>query len=35
MKDGLTGPTGVTRVGDTVLALVERAKAVVVPYRPE
>jgi sugar lactone lactonase YvrE len=35
IRDGLTGPTGVTRVGDTVLALVERAKAVVVPYRPE
>jgi sugar lactone lactonase YvrE len=35
IRDGLTGPTGVTRVGDTVLVLVERAKAVAVPYRPE
>jgi streptogramin lyase len=32
VKDGLTGATGVTRVGDTALVLVERAKAVVVPY---
>jgi streptogramin lyase len=35
VKDGLSGPTGVTLVGDTVLVLVERAKAVVVPYRPQ
>jgi hypothetical protein len=33
VKDGLTGATGVTVVGDTALPLVERAKAVVVPYR--
>jgi streptogramin lyase len=33
VKDGLTGPTGVTVVGDTALVLVERAKAVVVRYR--
>jgi len=32
VKDGLTGATGVTRVGDTALVLVERAKAVVIPY---
>ena len=32
LKDGLTGATGVTLVGDTALVLVERAKAVVVPY---
>ena len=35
VKDGLSGPTGITLVGDTVLVLVERAKAVVVPYRPQ
>ena len=35
VKDGLTGATGVTRVGDTALVLVERAKAVIVPYRPQ
>jgi streptogramin lyase len=33
VKDGLSGATGVTLVGDTALVLVERAKAVVVPYR--
>lgn len=33
IRDGLTGPTGVTLIGDAVLVLVERAKAVVVPYR--
>ena len=33
VKDGLTGASGVTLVGDTALVLVERAKAVVVPYR--
>lgn len=35
VKDGLAGATGVTLVGDTALVLVERAKAVVVPYRPQ
>jgi len=35
VKDGLSGATGVTLVGDTALVLVERAKAVVVPYRPQ
>lgn len=34
VKDGLTAASGVTVVGDTALVLVERAKAVVVPYRP-
>ena len=33
VKDGLTGASGVTLVSDTALVLVERAKAVVVPYR--
>jgi len=33
VKDGLSGATGVTLVGETALVLVERAKAVVVPYR--
>jgi streptogramin lyase len=33
VKDGLTGATAVTLVGDTALVLVERAKAVVVPFR--
>ena len=35
IKDGLSGPTGVTLVGDTALVLVERAKALVVPYRQQ
>jgi streptogramin lyase len=35
VKDGLSGATGVTLVGDIALVLVERAKAVVVPYRPQ
>jgi len=35
LKDGLTGSTGVTLVGDTAFVLVERKKAVVVPYRPQ
>ena len=35
VKDGLSAATGVTLVGDTALVLVERAKAVVVPYRPQ
>jgi hypothetical protein len=32
VKDGLTGAIGVTLVGDSALVLVERAKAVVLPY---
>ena len=32
LREGLTAATGVTRVGNTALVLVERAKAVVVPY---
>jgi len=32
VKDGLSGATGVTLVGDTAFVLVERAKAVLVPY---
>lgn len=35
VKDGLSGATGVTLVGDTALVLVERTKAVVVPYRSQ
>jgi streptogramin lyase len=35
LRDGLSGPTAVTVVGDTALVLVERAKAVIVPYRPQ
>lgn len=35
LKDGLPGATGVTPVGDTAFVLVERAKAVAVPYRPQ
>jgi streptogramin lyase len=35
VKDGLTAATGVTVVGNTVLVLVERARAVVVPYSPQ
>jgi hypothetical protein len=39
LGEGLTGTTGVTIVGDTALALVDRttdrARAVVVPYRPQ
>jgi sugar lactone lactonase YvrE len=35
LRDGLTGATGVTVVGDTALVLVERAKAVAVPYPPK
>ena len=34
LRDGLTRPSGVTLVGDRVLALVDFAKGVVVPYRP-
>ena len=33
LKDGLTAASGVTIVGDTAVVLVERAKAVLVPYR--
>jgi sugar lactone lactonase YvrE len=32
LQEGLTGATGVTFVGDTLLALINRASAVVVPY---
>ena len=32
LQEGLTGATGVALVGDTVWALVNRAKAVAVPY---
>lgn len=35
LKDGLSGATGVTLVGETAFVLVERAKAVAVPYRPQ
>ena len=34
LKDGIARPAGVTLVGDSLLALVEFTKAVVVPYRP-
>jgi hypothetical protein len=34
VKDGLTGASGVTVVGDTAPVLIERAKAAVVPYQP-
>jgi streptogramin lyase len=34
LRDGLTRASGVTRVGNSAFVLVERAKAVVVPYRP-
>ena len=33
VQDGLTAATGVTLVGNSALVLVERTKAVVVPYR--
>jgi sugar lactone lactonase YvrE len=33
VQDGLTGAAGVTLVGDSALVLVERTRAVVVPYR--
>jgi len=35
LREGLTGATGVTVAGDTALVLVERAKAVAVPYPPK
>jgi streptogramin lyase len=34
LQDGLTAAAGVTVVGDTAFVLVDRAKAVAVPYRP-
>ena len=34
LSDKATGATGVTLVGDTALVLVDRAKAIAVPYRP-
>lgn len=34
LREGLTAATAVTVVGSSALVLVERAKAVVVPYRP-
>jgi len=34
VREGLTGASGVTLVGDSALVLVEFTKAVVVPYRP-
>ena len=34
LRDGLTRPSGVTLLGDRLLALVDFTKAVVVPYRP-
>jgi sugar lactone lactonase YvrE len=35
LQEGLTAATGVTVVGNTAFVLVERAKAVAVPYRPQ
>ena len=35
LQEGLKAATGVTVVGDTAFVLVERAKAVGVPYRPQ
>jgi streptogramin lyase len=35
LREGLTAATGVTVVGDTAFVLVERAKAVAVPYPPK
>lgn len=35
LREGLTAATGVTMVGDTSLVLVERARAVAVPYRAQ
>ena len=34
LQENLTGATGVTLVGNNVFVLVERARAIVVPYRP-
>jgi sugar lactone lactonase YvrE len=33
VKDGLTAASGVTLVGDTAVVLIERSKAVLVPFR--
>ena len=35
LQEGLTAATGVTVVGSTALVLIERARAVAVPYRPQ
>jgi hypothetical protein len=35
IQEGLTAATGVTIVGNNALVLVERAKAAIVPYRPQ
>jgi len=35
LREGLTAAAGVTVVGDTAWVLVDRAKAVAVPYRPQ
>jgi len=35
LREGLTAATGVTIVGDTALVLYERARAAIVPYRPQ
>jgi hypothetical protein len=35
LREGLTAATGVTLVGDTAFVLVDRAKGVAVPYRPQ
>jgi streptogramin lyase len=35
LREGLTAATGVTIVGSNALVLIERAKAAIVPYRPQ
>jgi hypothetical protein len=35
LQEGLTAASGVTVVGSTAFVLIERAKAVAVPYRPQ
>jgi hypothetical protein len=35
LHEGLTAATGVTVVGNTAYVLVERARGVAVPYRPQ
>jgi len=35
LREGLTAATGVTVAGDSAFVLVERTKAVAVPYRLE
>ena len=35
LQEGLTAAAGVTVVGNTAFVLVERTKAVAVPYRPQ